>query len=63
MTDNGGIIMKKCQEPYFEGTQPVYGKAARRLERLIKNPPKATPEEIERMKNSCKILNGGKLLW
>jgi hypothetical protein len=55
--------MKKSQEPYFEGTQPVYGKAARRLDRLIKNPPKATPEEMERMKNSCKILNGGKLLW
>ena len=55
--------MKKYQEPYFEGTQPVYGKTARRVERLVKNPPKATPKEVKRMKNSCKNLNGGIFLW
>ena len=41
--------MKKCKKVYFEGTAPVYGKAARRLERLIANPPTATAEEIEQM--------------
>ncbi|MBR2369237.1 MAG: hypothetical protein IKA83_03680 [Paludibacteraceae bacterium] len=55
--------MKNCKEPYFQGTEPVYGKAAKRLHRLIMNPTKAKPEELERMKQSCIRLNGGNLLW
>ena len=38
-------MKKKPIEPYFQGTEPVYGKAARRLHRIIMNPPKATAEE------------------
>lgn len=49
--------MKKCKKVYFEGTAPVYGKAARRLERLIANPPKATAEEREKVFNAHKELN------
>lgn len=56
-------MKKKPIEPYFQGTEPVYGKAARRLHRIIMNPPKATAEEKERLKISCQFLNGGKLLW
>ena len=56
---------RKPKEPYFQGTEPVYGKAAKRLHRLIMNPPKATPEEKERMRqnyeyfksiSTCKLL-------
>ena len=42
--------MKNCKQPYFQGTEPVYGKAAKRLHHLIMNPTKAKPEELERMK-------------
>lgn len=54
---------RKPKEPYFQGTEPVYGKAAKRLHRLIMNPPKATPEEKERVFNAHKFLNGGCDLW
>jgi hypothetical protein len=49
--------MKKEKKVYFEGTAPVYGRAARRLERLIANPRKATPEEKEKIFNAPKELN------
>lgn len=48
--------MKKEKKVYFEGTAPVYGRAARRLERLIANPRKATPEEIEQMKRDYEYI-------
>ncbi len=47
---------RKPKEPYFQGTEPVYGKAAKRLHRLIMNPPKATPEEKERMRQNCEYF-------
>ena len=56
-------IMKKYKEPYSQGTEPVFGKTAKRLHHLIMNPRKAKPEELERMKQSCIKLNGGNLLW
>lgn len=56
-------MKKKMNEVCYEGTQPVYGKAARRLERLINNPKKTSAEEKERVFNACNIINGGKLLW
>jgi hypothetical protein len=40
-------MKNKMNEVCYEGTQPVYGKAARRLERLINNPKKASAEEKE----------------
>ena len=50
-------MKKKMNEVCYEGTQPVYGKAARRLERLINNPKKESAEEKERVFNAHKELN------
>ena len=49
--------MKKSRTPIYQGTPPVYGKAAKRLARLIDNPRKATLEEKEEVFNAHKRLN------